>query len=101
MPKLRWVAIVCTCFLFLAIMATSYYYEFLKISRFSSKLDSQMSRLVLLSRTMQEYQEKIDYYSTPEGVARLAREEFNFAYPDEKIYKIILVSSDHLSENNQ
>lgn len=101
MPRLRWLVLVCSFCLFLAIMGTSYYQEIVKISRLSNRLDSQMARLVSMSRSIQEYQEKIDYYSTPEGVARLAREEFNLAYPDEKIYKIVLVSPDHLYENNQ
>jgi len=29
---------------------------------------------------------KIAYYSTPEGIARLARQEFNLVLPGERIY---------------
>lgn len=101
MLKLRWVIIACACALFIAIMGTSYYREMRKISMLSQKVDIQMEKLVSMSRTIQEYQEKVDYYSTPEGVARLAREEFNFVYPGEKIYRIVPVSPDVLPESEQ
>lgn len=101
MPRLRWVVLFCACSLFLAIMGTSYYREMSRISRLSRVVDARMARLVSMSRTMQEYQEKIDYYSTPEGVARLAREQFNLVLPGEKIYRIVTVSADALSEREQ
>jgi cell division protein FtsB len=82
-------------------MGTSYYREISNISGLSDKVDAQMTKLISMSRTIQEYQEKVDYYSTPEGVARLAREEFNFVYPGEKIYRIVSVSSDVLPEKKQ
>jgi len=99
--RLRWVVLTCGCALFVAIMGTSYYREISNISGLSDKVDAQMTKLILMSRTIQEYQEKVDYYSTPEGVARLAREEFNFVYPGEKIYRIVSVSSDVLPEKKQ
>jgi len=46
---------------------------------------------VKLSRHNQMLERKIRYYSTDEGLARLAREEFNLFYPDEVVYKIEVV----------
>ena len=43
-----------------------------------------------------ELKQKIEYYSTPEGIARLAREQFNLVLSGEVIYKIEITSNDVL-----
>ena len=45
---------------------------------------------------MQVLREEIAYYETSEGVARLAREQFNLAYPDELVFRIVYTSEDHM-----
>ena len=37
-----------------------------------------------------------DYYSTPEGIARLATEQFNLVQSGDRIYKIEITSKDSL-----
>ena len=55
-----------------------------------------MEELVKEERKAQELQQNVDYYSTPEGIARLAREQFNLVISGEKIYKIEVVSKEPL-----
>jgi cell division protein FtsB len=59
-----------------------------------------MERLVAVTRDVQVLREKIIFYRTPEGVARLAREQFNLTYPGEQIFRIELVSEDSLPEDS-
>lgn len=99
MPRLKWVFLICAFALFSAIMMTTYIHEIRHISRLSSLVDLKMETLIRKSRDVQKYREQVDYYSTPEGVEKLAREEFNMAYPGEKVYHIEIVSDDHLSES--
>ncbi|MBN1334285.1 MAG: septum formation initiator family protein [Synergistales bacterium] len=82
-------------------MTTTYIHEIRRISALSAMVDLKMETLVRKSRDVQRYREQIDFYSTPGGVERLAREEFNLAYPGEKVYHIVIVSNDHLSEGNR
>jgi cell division protein FtsB len=67
-----------------------------RIERLSNVLEARMQELVELTRKSQELQDKIDYYSSPSGIAYLAREEFNLVRPGERIYRIEIVSEDEL-----
>jgi cell division protein FtsB len=98
MIRLRWVALMAALVCFLAIVGTAYVLELRKIGRLSSVIDERMDRLVSMTRDVQLLKEKIIFYKTPEGVARLAREQFNLTYPDEKIYRIEIISGDSLPE---
>ena len=60
----------------------------------SGAVESQMSRLVDLTRRNQELEEKNAYLSTPEGIGDEARTYFNMAMPGEKIYYYEIVSED-------
>jgi len=99
LPGLKWVVFFCALTLMTAIMTTTYFHEIRRISSLSAMVDLKMETLVRKSREVQRYREQIDYYSTTGGVERLAREEFNMAYPGEKVYHIVIVSNDHLSED--
>ena len=55
-----------------------------------------MEELVAEERKSQELKQKIEYYSTPEGIARLAREQFNLVLSGEVMYKIEITSNDVL-----
>lgn len=98
MIRLRWVALMAATLCFLAIVGTGYVLELRKISRLSFVIDERMDRLVSMTRDVQLLKEKIIFYKTPEGVARLAREQFNLTYPDEMIYRIEITSGDALPE---
>lgn len=98
MIRLRWVALIAAGLCFLAIVGTTYVLELRKISRLSSIIDERMDRLVSVTRDVQILKEKIIFYKTPEGVARLAREQFNFTYPDEMFFRIEIISEDLLPE---
>lgn len=96
-PKLRWVIFVAAVTFLIAVMITSFFKEAKRIETLSSTLDKRIDELVEVERDSQELQQRIDYYTTPEGIARLAREQFNLVRSGETIYKIEIVSSDALS----
>ncbi|WP_024821839.1 MULTISPECIES: FtsB family cell division protein [Aminobacterium] len=101
MPRLRWVFLAVMLGLIVAIMGTAYVFEFREIHRLSEMVDSRMVRLTSLSRKLQEYQEKIDFYKTPEGLAHLARDQYNLVFPGERIYRIVVTSDDVLPQKQQ
>ncbi|MDT8284671.1 MAG: septum formation initiator [Thermovirgaceae bacterium] len=98
MIRLRWVALIAAGLCFLAIVGTAYVLELRKITRLSSIIDRRMDQLVAMTRDVQVLKEKIIFYKTPEGVARLAREQFNLTFPGEMIYRIEIVSEDSLPQ---
>ena len=67
-----------------------------RIERLSGSLESRMAELVEVTRKTQELQEKIIYYSSADGVAVLAREEFNMVRSGERMYRIEIISADQL-----
>jgi cell division protein FtsB len=68
--------------------------EFDRVKRISGNLETRVEELVETSRKNQDLQDKITYYRTPEGIAYLAREQFNLVKRGEKIYRIEVVSGD-------
>ncbi|MDR1651600.1 MAG: septum formation initiator family protein [Synergistaceae bacterium] len=96
MPKLRWVIIYAVTTFIMAVTVATFFREVGRIERLSDELELRMGELVELTRKNQELQEKISYYTTPAGMAFLAREEFNLVRPGEKIYRIEIVSEDML-----
>jgi cell division protein FtsB len=65
-----------------------------RIERLSMALESRMEELTESKRKNQELQDKINFYKTPEGIAYLARKEFNLVNPGEKKYRIEIISED-------
>jgi len=55
-----------------------------------------MEELVGVERETQKLKQDIRYYSTPEGIARLATEQFNLVQSGDRIYKIEITSKDSL-----
>ncbi|MDR3280333.1 MAG: septum formation initiator family protein [Synergistaceae bacterium] len=98
MPKLRWVIIYALTTFIMAVTVATFFREIGRIERLSDALEARMEELVELTRKNQELQEKISYYTTPAGVAYLAREEFNLVKPGEKIYRIEIISEDILRD---
>lgn len=95
-PRLRWVIYMAAVTFLIAVLLTSFFKEFERIDNLSSTLDERMEELVEEERKTQQLERDINYYSTPEGIARLAREQFNLVLSGETIYKIEVTSKDPL-----
>ncbi|MDO5116473.1 MAG: septum formation initiator [Synergistaceae bacterium] len=95
-PKLRWVAFGAAVTFLIAVLLTSFFKELEKIDALSAALDSRMEELVNEERKTQKLRQDIRYYSTPEGIARLATEQFNLVHSGDRIYKIEVTSKDGL-----
>lgn len=94
MPKLRWLIVYAIAVFIFAVTVVTFFKEIGRIERLAMALEAKMDELVELTRKNQEIQEKIGYYKTPEGIAFLAREEFNLVKSGEKIYRIEVISED-------
>ena len=94
LPKIRWLIIYAVTSFILAVTVVTIFREIGRIERLSNVLEDRMEELVDLTRKNLELQEKISYYSSPAGIAFLAREEFNLVRPGERIYIIEIVSDD-------
>lgn len=95
-PRLRWIIFAAGVTFLIAVLLTSFFKEFERIDTLSGTLDKRMEELVAEERKSQELKQDIEYYSTPEGIARLAREQFNLVLSGEVMYKIEITSVDTL-----
>ncbi|MDO4988292.1 MAG: septum formation initiator [Synergistes sp.] len=95
-PKLRWVVFTATVAFLIAIILTSFFKEVRKVDSLSQILDVKMTELVQEERKTQKLKQDIHYYSTPEGISRLATEHFNLISSGDKIYDIEVTSNDRL-----
>lgn len=95
-PRLRWVFFAAGVTFLIAVLLTSFFKELERIDKLSDTLDKRMEELVTEERKSQELKQNIEYYSTPEGIARLAREQFNLVQSGEKLYKIEITSDEIL-----
>ena len=95
-PKLRWVRFGAAVTFLIAVLLTSFFKEIKKIDMLAAALDRRMEELVSEERRTQKLKQDIRYYSTPEGIARLATEQFNLVRSGDRIYKIEITSQDGL-----
>lgn len=95
-PRLRWVIFAAAVTFLIAVLLTSFFKELERIDVLSETLDKRMEELVAEERKSQDLKQNIEYYSTPEGIARLAREQFNLVLSGEVMYKIEITSDDVL-----
>ena len=93
-PKLRWVLFGAVIIFMAAVLLTSFFKELEKIDELALTLDKKMEELVKDERRTQKLKQDIHYYSTPEGIARLATEQFNLVRSGDRIYKIEVKSKD-------
>jgi cell division protein FtsB len=98
MPKIRWLLVYAVITFIMAVTVVTFFKEIGRIERMSDVLDAKVEELVDLTRKNQGLQEKITYYSSPEGVAYVATEEYNLVMPGQKIYKIEIISEDQLQK---
>jgi cell division protein FtsB len=96
MLKIRWLAVYAITTFIMAVTVVTFFKEIGRIERLSDALDAKMEEMVELTRKNQELQEKIAYYSSPEGIAHEATEKYNLVRPGEKIYRIEIISEDQL-----
>ena len=95
-PRLRWIIFAAAVTFLIAVLLTSFFKELERIDVLSGTMDKRMEELVAEERKSQELKQDIEYYSTPEGIARLAREQFNLVLSGEVMYKIEITSADTL-----
>jgi len=86
MFRLRWIAVTLFSLMIFLILLNGYTRELKKLNELSRCIDERVQTLVRLRLDIYDKNEKIAYYSTPEGIARLARQEFNLVLPGERIY---------------
>ena len=96
MPRLRWMFVAALASLLFCITATVYYFEFQKLTSLKSKVAESAAKLEEKERIVRDYREKIAFYRTDEGIAHLARERYNLAFPGERIFIITKESSEML-----
>jgi cell division protein FtsB len=96
MPRLRWVLLATLAVVFFTMTVAGYVTEFRRTARLADAVDRRMAELVHLSRKIQEMKEQVAFYETQEGLARLAREQFNLVKPGEKIYRLEVLSPDRV-----
>jgi len=75
------------------IASTVYYFEYQKLTHLKSSLAESSAKLAERERNVRNYREKIAFYKTDEGIAHLAREQYNMAFPGELVYTIERASS--------
>ena len=98
MPRLRWIIVAAIASLGLCIAATVYYFEFQKLSHLKSAVAERTVRLEEKERSVRDHREKVAFYGTDEGMAHLAREQYNLALPGERVFIVTRDSSDRVTE---
>ena len=88
MPRLRWVFIAALAVLIFFIASTVYYFEFKKLTNLKNATAEGSAKLAEKERIVRSYREKVAFYKTDEGIAHLAREQYNLAFPGERVYTI-------------
>ena len=94
MPRLRWIFVAAMVTLLLFIAGTVYFFEIQKIARLRLAVAERSAMLAEKEQTVKELREKVAFYKTDEGIAHLAREQYNLAFPGERVYVISSASSD-------
>ncbi|MDR0615795.1 MAG: septum formation initiator family protein [Synergistaceae bacterium] len=93
-PRIRWLVVYAVASFLVAVSIVTFFKEAGRIDRLSIALESRLEELTESTRKNHELEEKINFYKTPEGIAHLAREEFNLVRPGEKKYRIEIISED-------
>lgn len=68
------------------------------MNELSNRIDERVQTMVRLKMDIEDKNEKINYYNTPDGIAKLARQEFNLVLPGEKIYILEYYTSEEGSK---
>ena len=98
MPRLRWMFVAALASLLFFIAATVYYFEFQRLSHLQSAVAERGAKLEEKERSVKNYRERVAFYRTDEGLAHLAREQYNLAFPGERIFIISRDSAESVTE---
>lgn len=88
MPRLRWIFLIIAFSLVSVILGTIFWFEARQVLSHHSLITQRTKELDEKRENIQRYREQIAYYQTPEGMAHLGREQYNFVFEGEKIYLI-------------
>jgi cell division protein FtsB len=80
------------------ITATVYYFEFLKLRRLKFAVAESSARLAEKESSVRDHREKVAFYRTDEGIAHLAREQYNMALPGERVFIVRREYSENVTE---
>lgn len=94
MPRLRWIVVAALGLLLSFIAGTAYFFELQRIFQLKAAIAERSARLKEQEQMVNEYREKIEFYKTKAGIAHLAREQYNLAFPGERVFVIVDISSD-------
>ena len=90
MPPLRRIALIAFLGLLALIMVTHYAFEVSRIEQIRSAIDEREDLLQRKKENVRNYEEKVSFYKTREGIEHLAREQYNFVASGECV--ILLAS---------
>lgn len=94
MPPLRRIFWIVVLLLVTAIIFTYYVFEFKKIYQISDAISEREAAMDEKRELVKNYQEKVSFYKTQEGIEHLAREQYNLVAPGERV--ILLISPDEM-----
>ncbi len=85
-PRLRWVILFTLVGVCLGALWTSYSYELARMHRLTALLDRKMTALAQLQRKLESTREQLRYAQTEEGLAEIAKRDYNMLGPDERLF---------------
>lgn len=77
MPPLRRLLLGAAVLLVLAITVSYYIFEISRIAQLQDAVKERETRLQRVKDSVRDYQEKVAFYQTQEGIEHLAREQYN------------------------
>ncbi|MCF4113861.1 MULTISPECIES: septum formation initiator [Dethiosulfovibrio] len=101
MPRLRWILFWAMVALFFAVFSTAMIRERRRVAELSQAVSIKEDELRKLSDDLERSRQKLEFYGTDKGKARLARDQFNLVFPGERIYRLSVESDDVLPESGR
>ena len=89
-PPRRRIALIAFLGLLALIMVTHYAFEVSRIEQIRSAIDEREDLLQRKKENVRNYEEKVSFYKTREGIEHLAREQYNLVASGERV--ILLAS---------
>lgn len=99
MLPIRWVLFWTLVVLVAAVLSTAFIREWSRVVYLKETLIQKEREVRVLTEKVKRAEEKLKFYETPKGKARLAREQFNLVFPGERIYRLSLESGDALPKS--
>lgn len=96
MIPIRWVLFWTLVALITAVMSTALFREWNRVAFMRENLVQKEQEVESLNRELVRAKERLEFYKTPKGKARLAREQFNLVLPGERIYRLSVESAEPL-----